>query len=902
MYSYWGKARRDEDPANWHLLVYHSLDVAAVGMAMWEEDPWLRESLVELSEIPEEHMAKFLPWLLALHDIGKFGDGFQSLRSDVAQSLGSSPRGLPNAPRHGSMGYEFLLSEIGQGKLIAQDQVHEELADPDDLLDCVKPWVAAVTGHHGTPPSEGSRKNSEHFLQSRDDALTFISCLQEQLEFTPAGAFQKAYSNEHESARRTSWLLSGFAVLCDWLGSDKNRFPYNRTIEDLGTYWNNHALPNAKQALKEIRLLAGNPGPSVKFEDLFPQFTPSKSQEVIGNITLEEGPALYLIEAPTGSGKTEAALHLCQRLIAAGRGRGLYFGLPTQATANAMETRVREIAPRLCNGIESEDVVLAHGARSIVRWLAAQAGSNEEYGQDEETASAHCYRWTADNIKRALLAPIGVGTIDQALLSVLPIKHQSVRLFGLASKILIVDEVHASDHYVHKLLCGLLRFHARLGGSAILLSATLPSRMREELLQAFGEGRTQTDDLAGYPLLMSRTHSGGQEITLPFDPRKSKALRLQYAPEEDEALAALANAAKAGQCACWIRNTVADCIEGREKLLNLVPPEKLRVFHARFPLGRRLEIERWVLSSFGPDSSTNDRQGWVLIATQVVEQSLDLDFDVMVSDLAPIDLLIQRAGRLHRHRRKKNGERIEGKDLRDPPKLIVHGPPPSDDPGEKWFEARFPRAAYVYPNVEELWRSARMVWSHDQVVLPDECREWIEAVYGKDRDPAMPAGLAQKTGEAEASGMGDGALATQNLLRPDAGYLRDATSWADEEQTPTRLGEPTVVVRLAKTTEGSCVPLIGDGEMGWFLSQARLARRLVSGESADENQAELDEIKNRMPDKGRGTVLIKLEEESSLYWLGQACRKAGSGASTHSIQVCYSEALGILFPDMTKPR
>src|SRR5206468_9255049 len=194
---------------------------------------------------------------------------------------------------------------------------------------------------------------------------------------------------------------------------------------------------------------------------------------------------------------------------------GIYLALPTMATANAMYARVHEIFRRLFVEGSVPSLVLAHSASRMA--LLAMEEKNrveQERGPGDETASCQCSDWLADNRKKALLAHVGVGTIDQALLAVLAARHQSMRLFGLCRKVLIVDEVHACDAYVHQLLCTLLRFHAALGGSAVLLSATLPARMRSELTGAFAEslGKPAERDLStSYPLATHMTAEGLRE-------------------------------------------------------------------------------------------------------------------------------------------------------------------------------------------------------------------------------------------------------------------------------------------------------------------------------------------------------------------------------------------------------
>lgn len=377
------------------------------------------------------------------------------------------------------------------------------------------------------------------------------------------------------------------------------------------------------------------------FAELFPAYTPTPVQRVVDRLPQDE-PSLLVIEDMTGSGKTEAAL--------VASGDHFYFGLPTMATANGLWARVS--AADTLQGYRT----LVHGNR----WLVPEA---------MERATA----WLNDSTRRALLSQIGVGTIDQAVLAVLYARHATLRLVGLADKTLIVDEVRAYDEYQRAVLCVLIELQARIGGSVVLLSATLPQAHRSEHAEAWARGReidTVTLEATGYPLITHITNGGAEETPVQASARRD--VRIEEESEFDTVVRRVVAAAQAGQCICWVRNTVNDAIEAWEALQEQL--EDVDLFHARFTVGDRQVIEQRVLQNFGKESTEEERRGKVLVATQVVEQSLDLDFDLMISDIAPIDLLIQRAGRLHRHQRGDRGE----------PVLVVHAPLFSDEPKAGW--------------------------------------------------------------------------------------------------------------------------------------------------------------------------------------------------------------------------
>ncbi|XLV70486.1 CRISPR-associated helicase Cas3' (plasmid) [Ralstonia syzygii subsp. celebesensis] len=275
------------------------------------------------------------------------------------------------------------------------------------------------------------------------------------------------------------------------------------------------------------------------------------------------------------------------------------------------------------------------------------------------------------------------------------------------------------------------------------------------------------------------------------------------------------NEARAGRCICWIRNTVDDARHAFTALRSHLPEKSLALFHSRFAMGDRLAIEAAALDRFGKASTAAQRQGQVLIATQVVEQSLDLDFDIMISDLAPIDLLIQRAGRLQRHARHGDGEpATDGCERRPAPTLYLLCPENTDTPGSNWYAASFPKARHVYPNVGQLWLTQRALLAAGQIVSPGgpgedgAVRSLVEAVYGPEADP-IPDALQRATQEQMGKDMAAASQAHFNALNLERGYCADSSHhWYEDTQTPTRLGDETCEIYLAREEGGGLVPLL----------------------------------------------------------------------------------------------
>ena len=586
----------------------------------------------------------------------------------------------------------------------------------------------------------------------------------------------------------------------------------------------------------------------------------------------------------TGGGKTEAALHSPPACWQTEREMGsisrfLLWPPPTLCTAGSST----------CTG----DFLLTAPHRhwslpTLWRvYLALERANQTDTGygnQEHDSASSHCTAWLADSRKKALLAHVGVGTIDQALLGILPAKHQSLRLWGLLGKVLIADEVHACDAYVADLLKTLLKFHAAFGGSAILLSATLPQSQRAGFVTAFAEGAefaTSTVTETAYPLVTQISAQGVHEMPVAARLESQRTVRVETLADGKTAFERLRTTLQAGRCACWVRNTVADALEAYARWVQEIGVANVILYHARFALTDRLRIGAEVLKSFGKESTAADRCGRLVIATQVVEQSLDVDFDYMVTDLAPIDLIIQRAGRLKRHARDLQGNPKTGQDERGEAVLGIVMPVADAQAGAGWYKAFFPKAAYVYDHHGQLWLTAHWLQAHGAFTIPDEAREMLECVYGEDAVEHIPTGLQHNVATAEGDAMADRSMAAFNSLSLDVGYEVTGTHWHEEERTPTRLGEPTTLVRLARVSAGQLVPWAVDAsDHAWELSQVSvLAKRL--NEECDRYGSMIAAAKEQMKDQGKYCVVVPLEEHDGV-WRGYALGPRGEIAVTYS--------------------
>ena len=884
---YWGKAGATGIGApDHHLLVLHCLDVAAVGAALLQRQPRLRQLLARQLGLSEAAAVDWLSFLLSLHDLGKFAEAFQGQKPELFERLqGRAPKRAYLA-KHDSLG-DWLWS-----KSLVEDVLTKSFTASKAWRHGFSPLLRAVTGHHGQPPKVSSGGLDQHF--SRDDeraAREFVDDVKRLLLPQPSidELFRQDPENFEGAAKEASWWLAGLAVLADWLGSNTAYFRYcDDAATSLDVYWR-WACKQSDAALAETGVLPQPVAQRQGMTDLFPNLRDKAAtplQHWAETAALPEGPQLYLLEDVTGAGKTEAAITLAYRLMAAGRADGAFIGLPTMATANAMFRRLIDAVPRFYQAGTRPSLLLAHAQRQLLPEFRALVSvlpddrAEGDHQQADETASARCTAWLADHNKKALLASTGVGTIDQALLAVLHSRHQSLRLLGLVGKVLVVDEVHACDAYMQIVLERLLRFHAAAGGSAVLLSATLPSDLKQKLVRAYSEGqRWPVSSLAqtAYPLAACISSQGLLERPLDTRPEVRRRVRIDYQSDPWQIQAQIRSALAAGQCVAWVRNTVFDVVAARAAFADLLA-EQVVVFHARFTMGDRLRIEQRVLADLGVDSTCERRSGKLVIGSQVMEMSLDCDVDLMVTDLAPIDRLIQRAGRLRRHTRDINGNRTDAQDQRGEPLLIVHGPAWNETPEVGWFKDPFPKAAGVYPHHGQLWLTAKAL-QLGSYAMPDDARTLIEGVFGDDVQDDIPEGLRKVSNKAEGEDDASRSVGRQNSLPFGDGYSVGATvDWWREAQTPTRLGEESVDVRLLIWDGHTVRPWDARDIVGFEYSTVRVAIKHFPLDSRPVNpqcRDALQALKDGLRDKGQWASWLVVSADGDRGFSGQSADEKG---------------------------
>lgn len=860
-YRYWGKARPNPRLAgpDYHLLCYHSLDVASVGYVLLDPSkPLCRSIANDLGVDPGWLRAQFT-FCLMLHDLGKFFRAFQNLAPDLSENLVPCDSQFNYDIRHDTLGF-----------VLWQKALSHKLGFSADVSQALIGWLEVVCGHHGQPP--GRRVVLKRHLLPEDESAAeeFVKKVVEL--WCPD--LEPLVMIDRNVFKTVSWRLAGVAVLADWLGSDQQEFPYRADVTSLQDYWKKDALPGASRVLESSGITEGLTSEFHSIQQQFPfiQF-PTPLQRYVQEIPLTSSAHLFILEDVTGAGKTEAAMVLVHRLMSAGLASGVYVGLPTMATSNAMYRRMRESYRSLYRDGYTPSLVLAHGARELSEDFMqsvtlTQQTPDMSYGNQDTSASAYCNQWLADNRKKALLADVGVGTIDQALLGILPARHQSLRLLGLMNKVLLVDEVHAFDPYMRSLLSVLIRAHAAQGGSSILLSATLPQNFRQQLIKAFAEGVNvqgpEIDRAAEYPWVTQMSASAFSEQKVATRKTVQRRVQVERLENEDATLSIVTRAVKDGYCVCWIRNTVADARRAFQSLLDegTVSPDNISLFHSRYAMVDRQEVEKQTLAWFGKSSTGAVRAGRVLIATQVVEQSLDLDFDVMISDLAPIDLLIQRAGRLQRHIRGMDGEVVdaeEAQDSRPQACLFVVSPDPRKVENENWLKNVLAGTQAVYGNVGQLWLTMSLLAEKGGFEMPHDARDLIEGVYGDESQAEIPEVLEDSSIEAEVGGQVQASQGKFNCLRIERGYClasaRENGGWDEDVRIPTRLGGDTVTVALLIRQGDQWLPYAQGVRNAWALSQLSLPRR------------EWERASEMIPAAWRGSLEQLKEQEPALRWV-----------------------------------
>jgi len=650
----WAKLKYEDDDrstgtiVDWHPLLAHSADVAAVTEALLTRTI-LRDRLAALiggDDLSDVHVAR-LSALAALHDAGKVTQGFQN------RAFGRKPEsdhGTPMVNVYHASDPLAYLAPLG----IA------DLKDWAADLDVIGHLLLATFGHHGTPVTPGA--HDPMLWEDSDDRDPEAGLA--RLDTHVRTWFPDAYDGTAPAFPATpafQHAFNGLLTLADWIGSDETFFPFADTLEA--------PMERARsQAAEAVDALFLDPDASRAalsadsgFDQILgqPDWDPYPIQEAVRDVPLHDNGGLAVFESDTGSGKTEAALARYVRLFRKGLVDGLYFAVPTRTAATQLHDRVTAAVKRLFPEDQRPPVVQAvPGYIKADDATATRLPDSFEVKWDE---SVQHRGWAAESSKRYLAAPIAVGTVDQVLLSTLQASHAHMRATALLRHFLVVDEVHASDAYMTRLMDRVLNQHLAAGGHALLMSATLGASARTHLTTDDGDVPDQDEaEDEDYPLVThvdaERTdpesvHAASSDASKTVEP-----VRCDNADDPEAVAQRALDHARDGARVLVIRNLVDDCIATQRALEDFVDDPDLLFgvhgtpapHHSRFAPDDRQRLDDAIEDTFGPDTPN---RGVVAVATQTVEQSLDLDADLMITDLCPMDVLLQRIGRLQRHSR-----------------------------------------------------------------------------------------------------------------------------------------------------------------------------------------------------------------------------------------------------------
>lgn len=696
----WGKSKAGPDgDCRVNLLLQHLLDTAAVGELIWDRflAPGVR---ARIDGSCDGHGRVLFTLLCGLHDVGKASPAFQSKVPELAERVRAAGLTWGHLDARDRRWHHTLAGAIIVRRVLEQAGWDKR----------AQRWTwPLVAGHHGVVPAMGKLG----LPSSRGDAQgagTGWLAAQEALVAAVAGALGVDLAAVVPSGcpRRAGQLaVSGAIIMADWIASGV-QFP---GVDDLSEVSMAGARDRALRAWKQLDLRGGwRAAPYAPVPDLVAERFGQAARPVQASaVSLAErmaGPGLMMIEAPMGEGKTEAALAAAEVLARRFGADGVFVGMPTQATCDPMFARVFDWAQR----VEAQTPVgLLHGkARFNRKWHALNqtvrftgidergAGGPDEFGCDDDYGMGGmvCRRapeapaeWFLGS-KRGLLMPVTVGTVDQLLHAATRTRHVMLRHVGLAGRVVILDEVHAYDVYMAQFLFEALRWLADGGVPVILLSATLPPSLRDELARAYLQGATLRRDIqqppAGpedaYPVVRSLCIRDGEPSAdqLEAEPwRASVQVAVEVLGEGPDdgpgaVVSLLADALADGGCALVVRNTVGRAQQTFRAAKAAFGADEAVLLHARLTVGERADRTARVLGLLGPagrDGARARPRRLIVVATQLAEQSFDVDVDLLVTDLAPIDLLLQRAGRLHRHARADDARpwRVRA------PRLVVTG-------------------------------------------------------------------------------------------------------------------------------------------------------------------------------------------------------------------------------------
>ena len=744
----WAKSPA-EGQSDGYPLPPHLLDVAAVASKLQQTIP---------CPVPMPCSPAWVSALVGFHDLGKATPGFQRKLGRNSVPDYPCPVGAPD--RHDASTIPLLIYQL----------VQQGVSRNDALL-----LASAVAAHHGHLIGSADCQDVSRSAK-RLDAAWHEAHKQLSTQLLEGVGVQGCPALPPKGAQRAAFLqwLMGLTSVSDWIGSSEALCRWDR-LEGWGdnpVKWLDESQRLAVTALSKVGLQAaalrtvdcGDDAIRLALDGMKPRPLQQSMAKVLDQLGQE--PGLVVIEAPMGEGKTEAG-------FGCGFGRrGMYMAMPTQATSNALMGRMGKFLKRTVG--EGVKLALAHsgGDPDTANLRLQEVG----LGTADSGVTAG---WWFRGSKRSLLCPQGIGTVDQALIGVLNTRHGFVRLFGLTGRTVILDEVHAYDAYTGGLIERLVNWLQQLGCRVVLMSATLPNERRDGILRDWAGGEAPVPSVP-YPRVSWA--SPGSIKSLSFPARRHQRLLVQGI-DPDEVATRAVTMAKAGARVLLVGNTVAKA----QALYGAITGVERALFHARFPMDERIAIEKSVLGKFGPAGQAS--AGHVLVATQVAEQSLDIDMDVLITDPAPVDLVLQRAGRIHRHGRQRPDGFKE-------PLVLVAGLD---------YEVSPAGLSPIYDRWLVL-RSHAWLKKHPELELPNDIDLAVQQIYGDWKPPAPGPELEKELAHAFPKHKDDQKRMAQQSHQA---ALPEPCDWSTHQATPpidddaaesgalefgTRLGQPSLTV------------------------------------------------------------------------------------------------------------
>jgi len=732
----WGKLNGLNE---WHPLTHHMLDVAACFHAVAQTTACKRSLEKTAGRALTSLDLMRLTALAFLHDVGKANAGFQAKRW-IANGQ-TPPLGWPSAAGHSNEALCIFSNEKLLGGLPVEEMSSWGTA-------CLSLWRASIS-HHGRPVEDNIDSQSA-LLFWRPVLCAGKVVYDPQATLREIGqCLNKWFALAFEAGpplpdnAEFAHLFAGLVQFADWLGSDTRFFPYSAPSEERDQW----VWQKAREAVQSIGVDTALSRQALPMQ---PDF--SKAFQRAGESPIQARPIqakmadsglsqLLILESETGSGKTEAALWRFAQLFQAGKVDSLYFALPTRVAATQIYERTRQFAANMWQGTGQEPPLVV---RALAGYESADGQSVQKlphfkvlWADNPDEQKAHT-RWAAESSKRFLAAPLAVGTIDQALLGALQVRHAHMRHGLLSRSLLVVDEVHASDAYMATLLAHLLKAHLKAGGHALLLSATLGSSARQRYQRLISPQLPMPTLEQAIALPYPALTDGANIEGLPESGRSKRVhWQVKDCIDNADAIAELViNAAKQGAKVLVIRNTVPSALATFRAIENIAQQIGLQdalfnlngiatVHHSRYSREDRPLLDKAVEQQIGK-KRTKPLQACIVVGTQTLEQSLDIDADLLITDLCPMDVLLQRVGRLHRHDRKPE-ERPENYRKAQAVVLV-----PVEHKLETCLKksshglGRFHKGGGIYIDLRILEATLRLISGADSHLIPQNNRELVE--------------------------------------------------------------------------------------------------------------------------------------------------------------------------------